>query len=196
MKLTMKSIIRWEQLNQKPFSQINYSNENDIISLFYVCKQATGIEFSLDEFKTGLTEDSIKEMVKDFERQISLVSQFQPESKKNKDEEKAEPNPVFIKDTVATLVMAGLDVYFALNDMELCDLPIFLQASDRKTKDRLISQRHLIFWLLKPHAGDKIETPKDLYTYDWETEEEPVSKEAMEEAKNEFKTFFKSGLTT
>lgn len=193
IKLTIKAVIRWEQLNKKPFSQLNYNSEDEVLSLFYVCTLFDKVQFSLEEFKTNLKPTDAKRMVKDFERQTSLTSQFQIVVKK-KDKESEDSNPIYIKDIVAMLVMNGLDVYFAMNDMELCDLPVFLQAYDQKVKDRLTAQRLWAFMQLSPHL-EKGTTPKDIHPFAWELEEEIISEETMEEGKNEFQTFLKTGLT-
>lgn len=170
IKLTIKAIIRWEQLNKKPFSQLNYNSEDEVLSLFYVCTLHDKVLFSLDEFKKNLKPKDAKQMVKDFERQTSLTSQFQLVTKK-KSEDSEDSNPIYIKDVVTTLVMDGLDVYFAMNDMELCDLPIFLQAYDKKVKDRLTAQRLWAFMQLSPHL-EKGTTPQDIHEFAWESEEE------------------------
>lgn len=173
IKLTMKAIIRWEQLNKKSFYKLNYSSEDDIISLFYTCTLSDQIHISLDEFRNGLTPASAKRMIHEFEKQTSLVSQFQELPKKKDEDKDSEPSePPYIKDIVAKLVMNGLDVYFALNKMELCDLPIFLQAYDQNVKDSLESQRLGVFWMLRPHISDKIKNPKDLYGFPWEEKKE------------------------
>lgn len=169
IRLTMKAIIRWEQINKKSFSQLNYSSEGDILSLFYACTLCDQINVSLDEFKNTLTKSSIKRMIHEFEKQTSFVSQFQAESKKKGD--KAESSePIYIKNIVAKLVMNGLDVYYAMNKMELCDIPVFLEAYDQNVKDKLESQRLGIFWMLRPHVSSKIKNPKDLYEFTWDEE--------------------------
>lgn len=176
IRLTMKAIIRWEQLNQKPFSELNYNSEDDITSLFYTCTLSDEAQLSLGEFRTGLTEASAKNMIHEFEKQTSHITQFQATAKENA-ENKSEPSePTYIKDVVAKLVMNGLDVFFAMNDMELCDLPVFLEAYDQNIKDKLESQRLSIFWMLRPHVSDKIKQPKDLYQFPWD---EGVKKEAI-----------------
>ena len=194
MRLTMKAIIRWEQLNKKPFSLLNYSSENEIISLFYVCTNTDIIQISLDEFKKTLTEDSVKEMIKEFERQTSLTSQFQAVSKKSNNKSEDQQH-VYIKDIVPTLVMNGLDVYFAMNDMELCDLPIFLNAYDQKVKDALTAQRLWTYIQLSPHLTEKIKSPKDLYAFSWEMKEDTISEAELEEGKNEFLAFLQTEKT-
>lgn len=193
IKLTIKAVIRWEQLNKKTFSQLNYNSEDEVLSLFYACTLSNKVQFSLEEFKKNLKPADAKRMVKDFERQTSLTSQFQIVAKK-KIKESEDSNPIYIKDIVAMLVMNGLDVYFAMNDMELCDLPVFLHAYDQKVKDQLTAQRLWAFMQLSPHLPKKTKSPKDLYPFAWELEEETISEEELEEGKVESITFLKTGL--
>lgn len=177
IKLTIKAVIRWEQLNKKPFSSLNYNSEDEIISLFYVCALSDSIQFSLAEFKKNIKPKDVQTMVKDFERQTSITSQFQIVAKKE-DEESEETNPIYIKDIVSMLVMNGLDVYFAMNTLELCDLPIFLHAYDQKIKDKLTAQRLWAFLQLSPHLA-KGTTPQDIHQFGWEIEDakEEISQE-------------------
>lgn len=190
MRLTMKALIRWEQINKKPFSLLDYSNEDEIVSLFYVCDQSGKITKSLIEFKESLTQPEVKKMISDFERQTSLLSQFQaPSESKGQSEESI---PIYIKKVIPMLIMDGLDVSFALNDMELCDLPIFLQAYDQKVRDKLTAQRLWAFLQLSPHLA-KGTTPKDVHPFAWEIEEE-LTEEDLKEGRSEFEAFMKAGL--
>lgn len=177
IKLTIKAVIRWEQLNKKPFSSLNYNSEDEIISLFYVCALSDSTQFSLAEFKKNIKPKDVKTMVKDFERQTSITTQFQIVAEKDS-EESEETTPIYIKDIVSMLVMNGLDVYFAMNALELCDLPIFLHAYDQKIKDELTAQRLWAFIQLSPHL-EKGTTPQDIHKFGWEIEEakESISQE-------------------
>jgi hypothetical protein len=172
---------------------MNYGDENDIVSLFYVCKQSDEDGISLSEFKKNLTDDSIKEMITDFEKQTLISSQFQPISKK-KIEESKDVNPVYIKDLVPMLIMSGLDVHFALDEMELYDIPIFLNAYDQKIRHSLESSRLWTFIQVSPHLSKSIKNPKDLYPFSWEIEEQKEqSKEELEKGATMFEAFIKSG---
>ena len=192
IKLTIKAVIRWEQLNKKQFSLLDYNSEEEIISLFYVCALSDNKQFSLAEFKKNIKPKDVKRMVKDFERQTSITSQFQIVVKKE-NQESEDTNPVYIKDIVSMLVMNGLDVYFAMNTLELCDLPIFLHAYDQKIKDELTAQRLWVFKQLSPHLP-KGTTPKDIHIFGWEMDKETISEAELEEGKGESITFLKTGL--
>lgn len=197
IRLTIKSIIRWEQLNNKPFSSLDYDSEDDIISLFYVCRIADEVSWSLDEFKEKLNKEHISKMVEDFERKTYLMAQFQRKKEESKTEKsnKTESDPAYIKDLVSILIMSGMDAHFALNEMELCDLSLFLDAYDRKVKDRLESSRLWTYILISPHLSKKTKSPRDLYPFIWELPEiEKESEEAQTESKEVLKSFLKHGL--
>lgn len=193
IKLTVKSIIRWEQLNDKPFSSLDYDSEDDIISLFYVCRIADEVNWSLDEFRQNLDKNLFSSMIKDFERETSLMAQFQKKISKtiSKASDNVDADPVYLKNLVPILIMNGLDAHFAMNEMDLCDLSLYLDAYDRKVKDRLESDRLWTYILLSPHLTKKTKSPKDLYQFLWEMED---TKKETESEKQESKEILKSSL--
>lgn len=196
-KLTIKSIIRWEQLNDKPFSSLDYDSEDDIVSLFYVCHIADEVNWSLDEFKAKLNKELVSKMIKDFERNTALMAQFQKKvSKKiSKSSDNTDADPVYIKNLIPILIMNGMDAHFALNEMELCDLSLYLDAYDRKVKDRLESSRLWTYILISPHLTKKTKSPRDLYPFLWELEDiEKESEAAKQEGKEVLKSFLQYGL--
>lgn len=185
MRLTMKSIIRWEQFNKKPFSELCYTNEQDLFSLLYV---SSDLKVPFEEFKQELKEEDIINMIKEFEQYTSIMSQFQTKLD-HKDSDNS--SLVYISDLISTLVMQGLDAYFALSDLELCDLPVFLKAYDQKVKDQLTLDRLWTYIQVSPHL-EKGVTPQDLYPFVWEKKD--ISTEQLEESKQEFNLFLESGL--
>ena len=194
MRLTMKAIIRWEQLNKKPFSQLDYGNDDDVVSIFYTCQPE--ITSSLADFKKGLTNESVKQMISDFEHSTALTAQFQPpptpESKTNQSDDKSS-NRVYIKDIISVLILHGLDSHFALNEMELCDLPLFLQAHDRKIKEELSNQRLWTYLQVFPYLKEGT-TIQDFFPFDWEKEVDAISEEEKAVALSEVQIFLQSGL--
>lgn len=196
IKMTIKSVIRWEQLNQKTFSDINYNDEAEIVSLFYVCSPSREYT-SFKEFRETLKVREIKRMIKDFQNQTAITAQFQTINQvtpKTAKEEQTPQSKIFIKDVVATLIMHGLDASFALNEMDLCDLPLFQNAMDKKTKDQLTTQRLWTFLQLSPHL-EKGTKPEDIQSFAWEEiEDEILSKEEIEQSKEEYVSFLNRGL--
>ena len=192
--LTIRNIIKWEQLNNKPFSSMDYNDENDIISLFYVCTMSDEVGITLHAFKENLTDEVIMTMVKSFEKQILIDAQFQITS--DKVEKDKTTDPVYIKDIVPILIMNGLDVNFALDEMALYDLPIYLKAYDQKTRHTLESSRLWSFIQVMPHLSQNVKSPKDLYPFPWELEDEVITEEEKRESKEVFSSFFNKGLKT
>lgn len=192
VRLTIKAIIRWEQMNKKPFSELNYNSEEEVLSLFYSCSLSDDIQVTFNDFKENLKPEEAKRMGKDFERQTSLMAQFQIEIKKQNKESK-EAGPFFIKDIAATLVMNGLDARFVLNDMELCDIPVFLKAYDQRVKEELSVQRLWAFMQLSPHLK-KGTTPKDIHPFAWELEKDTLSEEELKQGREESIIFLKNQI--
>lgn len=196
MRLTIRAVIKWEQLNQKPFSSMNYGDENEIVSLFYVCQLSDEAGMSLAEFKESLTDDSVRGMIADFEKQTHIDAQFQPAPKKGIDESK-DSDPVYIKDLVSMLVMNGLDVHFVLDEMGLYDIPMYLKAYDQKIRNSLESSRLWAFIQVMPHLSKNIKSPQDLYPFSWEIEEQKEkTKEETEKGISVFEAFMNSGKQT
>jgi hypothetical protein len=195
MRLTIRAIIRWEQLNRRPYSSLNEGDENDLVSLFYACRLSEGANITLQEFRKSLTYDLLKEMSDDLKRQSLVTSQFQPDSKK-KMEESEEPKdstPVYIGDLVSMLVINGMDAHFALNEMELCDMPLYLRAYENRERRKREFQRDEIFWLLRPHLSKGVRKPGDLYSFPWEIEErKEKAREETEKGMPLFESFMKS----
>lgn len=187
IRLSMRSIIRWEQLHNKTFSELNYNNEDEVIALFYTCTLSENGTQSLENFRKNLTKEVAATMVHKFEKYTSLITQFQEKAQNTptSDNKVSPSKPTYIKDAVAKLVMNGLDAHFALNEMELCDLQIFLSALEEGTKDKMELQRHNLFWILRPNLSDKVRSPKDLYSFSWEGKAKAsVSQKQWDDAEN------------
>lgn len=195
MKLTIKSIIRWEQLRKKPFTQMNYENVKDITALFYCCYLNEGKHISLEEFsKTkGRTMADVDNMIAEFARQTVIDAQFQEKQPKEKSSKKQEGKEGFIKDVIAMLIMDGLDAHYAMNEMELHDVPMFIKAYEARMKSRLESERLWTYIQVSPHLSRSINSPKDIYPFSWEIEEQESSREAeLEKGISVFEAFMNS----
>lgn len=196
MKLTIQAIIRFEQLNNKPFTDMDYSKEEDIISLFYVCNLSQN-PVTLDEFKKGTNEESIKEMIAEFEKETSITSQFKKNIKKQTVELEQEQEilePIYIKDIVSYLILGGLPADYALNHMLLCDLPLYVEANEKRIKEKLESERLWTYMSLMPHLTKKTKSPTDLYPFPWELDQiKENAAKSIEDDKEIFEAFKKDG---
>ena len=89
--------------------------------------------------------------------------------------------------------MAGLDAHYALNEMELCDLPLFLEAYERKKKEQMEESRMWTYLTILPHIdAKKMENgAKDLITFPWEEKKEATEISDIEAQR--FEEFMKNG---
>lgn len=196
--LTIKAIIRWEQLRKKSFSLMDYTDKDDVDSLLYtatICNNE-GEMYTLDVFRQILSNEELtRKMVHALERETAVLRQFQKEQEVT-DLNKNETNPAMIGELVSTLVLSGLDAHYALEEMELCDLPMYIEAYDRKKKEELENNRFWTYFNILPHIdGKKLPSPRDLYSFPWEELEDIKEAErALEEDADIFNLFMENGI--
>jgi hypothetical protein len=168
---------------------MDYEDENDIVSLFYVCELLSGNLISLSEFRKNLQFDAMKGMVREIEKQVSVMYQFQKVTEKKTETEESE-SPACIKELVSMLVAKGLDVHFALNEMELCEIPLLVDAYEQKRRNDLETSRLWTFIQTSPHLSKKVKQPQDLLHFPWEIEEKKErAKAETEKGMSIYKSF-------
>ena len=101
-----------------------------------------------------------------------------------------------IGNIVSTLIMSGLDATYALEEMELCDLPMYIEAYERKRKEEMEASRLWTFFTMLPHIDSKKmkNGAMDLITFPWEEVEATREAErAINEDIDRFEQFMKEG---
>lgn len=172
--LTIKAIIRWEQMRGKSFSQIDYADKEDMESLLYVIYITSDKPgYTFEAFRQVLTDERfMNAMSSDLGKIMEVVAQFQKKITVS-DLGSTEGSPEYIGNIVSALIMAGLDAHYALNEMELCDLPLYLEAYERKRKEEMESSRMWTYFTMLPHidARKMKNGARDLIIFPWEEEE-------------------------
>lgn len=195
--LTIKAIIRWEQLRKKSFSLMDYTSKDDVDALLYtttICNN-DGMMYTFDIFRHTLSNEKlIKEMVSKLERETAVLSQFQKKQEKA-DIGSTDDSPETIADIVSTLILAGLDAHYVLNEMELCDLPLYIEAYEKKRKEEMESARMWTYLTICPHidARKMKNGAKDLIVFPWEEVEREAEKEINETEVECFEELLKQG---
>ena len=192
--LTIKAIIRWEQMRGKSFSLMDYTNQEDLEVLLYTTAICTSPEkmYTFETFRQTLSNGRItREMVLALEKEIAVLAQFQ---KKQEGAEFANHNvPLgMISELVSTLIMSGLDAHYAMNEMELCDLPMYIGSYEKIRKEEMESNRLWTFFTMMPHIDAKKmkNGAKDLIIFPWEEEEAKIEAErAINEGMERFENF-------
>lgn len=198
VKLNIQSIIRWEQLRGKSFSLMDYSDKDDIDSLLYtttICNNKDKMH-TLEVFQHTLSNEKVtREMVMALEREMAFLSQFQ----KKKDVsgiDGGEDSPGMIGELVSTLIMSGLDAHYVLEEMELCDLPLYIEAYEQKKKEQMESDRLWTYLNILPHVDSKkLANARDLYPFPWEEMEDVKEAErVLTEDAETFEIFMNNGI--
>lgn len=193
IRLTIKAIVRWEQLTGRSFSSLDYGDSEDVEKLLYTAMLCSGEKVcTLEVFRAAIkNERLLGGFVKDLERAGKVVAQFQ-RAEQGKAGPAGNEEPGFVKDIVHTLILEGVNPGYVLNEMEICDLPELIAAYERKKKEMMEAGRLWTFFNILPHVdGSKIKSPSDMYPFPWEEE---ASQENEEDIINDNKDLFEKFL--
>ena len=165
---------------------MDYSDKEDVNALLYTSTiVAKGEVYTFDVFKKTLSNRKlVREMVLSLENRMSVLAQFQ-NKRAGTDKINSDTTPGMIGNIVSTLIMSGLDATYALEEMELCDLPMYMEAS-----------RLWTFFTMLPHIDSKKmkNGAMDLITFPWEEVEAAREAErAINEDIDRFEQFMKEG---
>lgn len=197
--LTIKAIIRWEQMRGKSFSQMDYADKEDIESLLYVM-YITGDKpgYTFEVFRQVIADERFMNvMSSDLGKIMEVVAQFQRKITTS-DVGNSEGSLENIGKIVSTLIMAGLDAHYALNEMELCDLPLYLEAYESKRKEEMEGSRMWTYFTMLPHIDSRKmkNGARDLIIFPWEEEEmRKEAERAIREDAARFEEFMKTKKT-
>lgn len=177
---------------------MDYTNKEDVEVLLYttsICN-SEGALYAFDVFQKTLTNKTVvRDLLLRLERETAVLQQFQ-KKQEIAGGYNSEDNPEAISSIVSTLIMAGLDARYALNEMELCDLPLYLEAYERKRKEEMESARMWTYLSMLPHIdARKMENgAKDLIRFPWEEAEEEADREIKAGEAERFEEFMKKGM--
>lgn len=183
IKLNLKSIIKAEQLLNKPFTSFDYSDENDLLPLLYcIVLSNNNTSFTYKEFLSLLECKKISnEIFAQFNKEGEILAQF------NKVKEEAgEPTvksdlpETYIKDIVSILIVdGGIDANFLMNEVGLLELSNYIKAYENRKREQMESSRLWTFLACAPHIDlKKIKSARDFYPFAWELEQ--IHKEEQE----------------
>lgn len=179
IRLSIKSIIRAEQILSKPFTDIDYTNVEELTKLLYCTVLSNNpVLFTFEEFQAiAENEKQLSAMIKEIEKANLVLEQFS-RGTTAQNVENAGESP-YIKELVGMLVMSGLDAHYVMNEMEISDIPIFVEAYEKKKREEMEASRLWTFLSIIPHIDTKkVKSPKDLMMFPWEEEEAQKAAEA------------------
>lgn len=143
-------------------------------------------------FRTVLDDESVTaKMLDDLSAIMAIIVQYQ--QTEDTPSEESNQTPDTISSIVATLIMNGLDARYALNEMELYDLPMYIKSYESKKQEEMESSRLWTFLSMLPHidAQKMVNGAKDLILFPWE--EAPENTQIRESEAKSFEEFMKKG---
>lgn len=188
MKLNLQTIRIAEQLLGKPFGEFELTSEKDADMLVYSLLVSNSEEnFSHSTYKhlsKKVKAKALKQLTSDF----SFLEQF------SKEETESKSKPAYMGEIAATLIMEGMDAHYVLYEMGLFELKDYLAALDTKIKNKFENSRLWTFYSILPHVdAKKLKSPKDLFLFPWEVEEEEKTRtEELEKGIEIFEKFMRS----
>lgn len=204
LKLNIKSIINYERLTGKPFSEFRGSEE-DVLPLLY-CMLVSNNDFKRTYQETVeflFTDEKFVEEINQRLQQIFLFeSQFfnkeevdEKSPSQNNTPNKEESNKVYIYQLVPILVMdCNLDINYVLNEMHYAEIDSYIKYRDDKNKNRLEEKRLFTYLSIMPHINAKKLSVNELLPFSWEKEEkEKEGLKVIDNHKDKLHQFMNSG---
>ena len=177
---------------------MDYSDKDDSEALLYtttICNSDEKI-YTFDIFRQTLANGKVVgELVATLEKETMVLAQFQKKTNAS-DGESAKGSPGMISGIISDLIMSGLDAHYALNEMELCDLPLYLETYEQQKKERMEESRMWTYFVMLPHIDAKKlkNGARDLITFPWEEEETlKEAQRAIKEDADRFESFMNLG---
>lgn len=169
-KLSIRAIVRWEQMTGRSFMHIDFSDNEDMIRLLYCATVIYMPEFfTFDQFALTLENKRIlSASIHAVEAYNAYACQFA--RKQTEGDAQQIDTDTTISSVVAKLIMTGgLDAHFVMDEMLVEDLPMYLEALSDRIKQEEESRRLWTYYNILPHInGKKINSPSKIHVFPWE----------------------------
>lgn len=185
MRITLKKIIEFELLRKHSFNSFDAENLDDVIALSYCLKSRREKAQMSFERVLKLTKENLEligEAFEDIGKELLYLSQFRETLSEVEKAEGKEQKEIFVKDIVGRLTLSGVSLTYLMNECELYEVGLLVEALDKKTREQMELQRFWNFIQLSPHL-DKKTTMRDLIEFPWEVGKERKDEAITEEEK-------------
>lgn len=209
IKLNIKSLIKWEQLTQKPYSEFEPTEDN-LQSLLYCILIANNdnFTFTFEEYKKYVLTDkqTVLVITTELADHMKMLEQFKPipwTDEETDEETETEPtkHKIYISRLLPLLIdQCHLSVDYVMDKMQYTEIDMWLQYLNLKEKNILTTKRIFTYLTMLPHLNPKKKiTDKDILPFEWEKKEkEKINKKKLDdkEALNKLHNFLNSGKIT
>lgn len=183
LNFNIKALLLYERLTGESFFSIDYEDSEQFKKLLYCCLISGSVtKYTYEVFENMINSskkiasvlmNEFKEII-EFNKQF--ISDIANQNKNNQSESSklADIIPILVKD-------CNLSIYYVMNDMQIQEIPTFINYSNRVKQEDLQLQRFWAYLTILPHTGKKLKSPKDLITFNWEEEEQTAKAQKLTE---------------
>ena len=172
LRLSLRAVCLYEQITARSFSTLDLSDGADVEALSYALwYYATDEVQTLDRWRLALEAPSLaKHLARELERVLSLLEQLSVQrayasSGSDGDEKAGYMTPII------TRLAYSLGADFVLNQMELWELPHYLESEEQRRRQELEQQRLFTWLYMLPHLSkDSAQSAEELLPFPWEAE--------------------------
>lgn len=172
LRLSLRVVCLYEQITARSFSTLDLSDGADVEALSYALwYYATDEAQPLDRWRVSLESPSLAtHLARELKRVLSLLDQMSVQRTSASSEGDDDAKPGYMTPIITRLAYS-LGADFVLNQMELWELPHYLESEEQRRRQELEQQR-LFTWLsMLPHLSkDSARSAEDLLPFPWEAE--------------------------
>lgn len=197
IKLTIKSIIKWEQLTNKSFNNIDFTDNNEMMQLLYCIILTNNDEVIEYEDFIELFENKkiSKEIFSKFQKILKNIEQFTEKKEVCELDNIETTETQYIKDIASLLIVqAGLSATYVLNEMEITDISYLMKSYNNKVKEKMEADRLWCYMSILPHIDSrKCDSPAKFYPFPWELENiKQEEKQTISSMREDFEMIMKN----
>lgn len=172
LRLSLRAVCLYEQITARSFSTLDLSDGADVEALSYAMwYYATDEAQPLDRWRVSLESPSLAtHLARELERVLSLLEQLSVKSASESSGGDGDTKPTPMTPIITRLAFS-LGAEFVLDQMELWELPHYLDSEEQRRRQELEQQR-LFTWLsMLPHLSkDSARSAEELLPFPWEAE--------------------------
>lgn len=180
IKVNIKAISVYEKLADKAYSELDITDETDILLFLYsviIANNDTRILFN--DFKAVMMANKklFTKLFTAFSDEMRFIEQFNKTEDNQLTEANTESKPTSITSIIPLLVQdCRLNINYVLNEMQLHEITEHLQHYQNNYRSEKELSRLWTFLQMLPHCGKSLKEPTDIFKFGWENSTE-VSKD-------------------
>lgn len=190
-----------EELVNKPFADIDYTNRDEFMKLLYCSALANNPDrMTYEQFDRVMSNEKVAaSLIKTFEAECKIMAQFKGVEQEAADtlEVETDGKSGRLSSIVPLLVDGcGLSVEYVLYRMELNEIAAYVKYYEAKKREQMEASRLWTYLTVLPHVdGSKLKSATDLLPFPWEVEKVKTNAaEALAAGEDELNKFLAGEL--